>query len=80
MDSKAHLNPIAPAVFDQNSIEGFIKIGQVIAIFLSNKIFSIFLKKFKKKIVKLYMTIIFKILRSSFLQTPPVLKKNWIPQ
>ena len=58
----------------RKKIGGILKIGQVIAIFLREKIFSKFLKKFQKIFFKLYMTIaqsIFKILRSSFLQTPP---------
>ena len=58
----------------ENFFEGILKIGQVMAIFLSGKIFSKFLEKFQKKNFKLYMTIaqsILKILRSSFMQTPP---------
>ena len=69
-------NPITPGVSDQKKFEGFIKFARVIAIFSERKISQYLEQKFETKISELKMAItqsIFKILRSSFLQTPPFL-------
>ena len=72
--SSFRFNPITPAVSDQRLpkiFEGTPKI--IIAIFLSEKNFSKFRRKILKNIFELKMAIaqsIFKILGSSFLQTP----------
>ena len=70
-------NPITHGVSDQRKIfEGTLKNAQIIAIFLSEKNFSKFRRKILKFFFELKMAIaqsIFKILGSSFLQTPPFL-------
>ena len=59
-----------------SNFEGTLKLARVIAIFLGEKNFSKFRRKIPSKTFKLKIAIaqsIFKILRSSFLQTPPFL-------